>query len=43
MDSDRAGLKGAVVSSRRWVVVDGFHSVAVSSRKVALATKKEAN
>ena len=43
MDSDRAGLRGAIVTSRRWVVVDGFHRVAFSSRKAALATKNEAN
>ena len=43
MDSDRAGLGGAGVTSRRWVVVDGFHKVSFSSRKAALAAKNEAN
>ena len=32
MDSDRAGLGGAGVTSRQWVVVDGFHKVSFSSR-----------
>ena len=42
MDSDHSGLQGLVGLSRRGL--EGtFHKVAFSSRKAALATKKEAN
>ena len=43
MDLDCARLQGVVEMSRRGVGIATFHKVAFSSRKVALATKNEAN
>ena len=43
MDLDHARLRGAVVTSRRWVVVATFRRVAFSSRKATLVARNKAN